>query len=446
MPRVKVNIVAKLWAAFVVLILVVMVPLELALDHLLTDFYANQVTEPLLFHATQLADMLSMDPTSLSVAPMMGRMVGGDVIVVDAGGKPITFAGSSTVEPPKGAVDAALAGHTYTGQSNGYIVSAAPVAHQGGAVLLLAPQQPVIRSLTTARRYLRLATFGTLAAATILALLISRSLMRPLLAIEHATGAIAQGDFSTRVKVTTSDEIGRLAGAVNAMTAQLESFEKRRRAFLANVAHELRTPLSYIRGYTQAIAAGLVPAQEDRERYGRIVYEESVRLGRLVDDLMDMAQIDEGQLAMDRVPLDLRVPVEQAAATVRPQAEAKGVTLRVELAAGLPQPLADGGRIQQVVFNLLDNGLRYTPEGGTLTVSAVAEGRWVTVRVRDTGPGIDPEALPLIFERFERRHSSGRGLGLAIVRSIVKAHGGEVGVENRPGEGATFWFRLPLPE
>jgi len=443
MNKIKVGIVVKLAMAFIGLVLVVLVPLEFALGRLLTDFYASQVMEPLLYHSAQLADMLAMDPTAISLAPVMARMAGGEVLVLDASGRPIPFEGSSSLAPPQEAVTAALGGSTYEGRIGRTIVTAVPVPHVGGAVLLLSPSEPVTRSLQTALRYLRLAAVGTMLVGTILAILFSRSLLRPVLAIEQATRSIAQGDFSTRVKVRSADEIGRLAEAVNAMTAQLDAFERRRQEFLANVAHELRTPLSYIRGYTQAIAQGLVPAEEDRERYSKVIYEEAVRLGRLVDDLMDLAQLEEGKMGMVMSDVDLHLPIEQAAATVRPRAEEKGVTLTVDLPPDLPQIVADGGRIQQVVFNLLDNGLRHTPPGGSLNVSASSDAKWVIVRVKDTGQGIDPDALPLIFERFERHQSNGRGLGLAIVRSIVRAHSGEVGVENHPGEGATFWFRLP---
>jgi signal transduction histidine kinase len=228
------------------------------------------------------------------------------------------------------------------------------------------------------------------------------------------------------------------------MTAQLEGYEQRRREFLANVAHELRTPLSYIRGYSQAVAEGLVTNEEDRNRYLHIVQEESVRIGRLVDDLMDLTQMDEGQLSFDRQPLDLSLPVEQAVAAIRPLAEEKGVHLEFSLPHDLPQPEADGGRIQQVVFNLVDNALRHTPAAGQVTVGARREDGSVVVTIADTGEGIPPEELPLVFERFRKRHSSGRGLGLAIVRSIIRAHGGEVGVSSEVGRGSTFWFRLPI--
>ncbi len=437
------SIIVKLWLAFTTLILVVVVPLEFALDRLLTDFYANQATDPLLYHSSQLADMLAGDPASVTMAPMMGHMVGGEVVILDRNRAVVDFPGASRLEPPAKAVDQAFAGSKYAGVVNDRIVTAAPIPRSGGAVVVLAPVAPIQRSLNMARRYLWLAGGGILLVGTGLALMVARGVLRPVIAIESATRQIARGDFSTRIDVTSTDEIGRLAAEVNRMTEQLQTYEARRREFLANVAHELRTPLSYIRGYTQAMAEGLVISPEDRERYQRVVVEESVRIGRLVDDLMDLAQMDEGQLGFELAPLDISVPIEQAAATIRPLAEEKGVRLEVELAHSLPTVSADGGRLQQVVLNLLDNGLRHTPSGGLLKVEAGPAAGKLRVSVSDTGPGIDPDLLPLIFERFHKRHSSGRGLGLAIVRSIVRAHGGEVGAHSAPGKGSTFWFDLP---
>lgn len=443
------SLMVRLWLAFTALLLFVLIPLELALHDVLVRFYATQVTEPLLHHSHQLAALLAVNDEAIQMAPIMGQMVGGEVIVLDRSGRPIPFEGASDVAPPADGVQAVLAGKAFAGQmqaesGRSFIVTGVPVPDDRGGVLLMAPAEPVQQSLVVARRYLVLAGGVTLVLGTGLALMLARSLTRPVQAMERATRSIARGDFSVRVPVDSGDEIGRLGEAVNQMTAQLDAYETRRREFLATVAHELRTPLSYIRGYTQALAEGLVSDPEERERYQKIVQDEAVRVGHLVDDLLDLAQMDEGQMAFERVPLDIRLPAEQAAATVRPLAKERGVTLLVDLPPNLPTPLADGGRIQQVLFNLLDNALRHTPAGGTVRVSARAEASGVTVRVDDTGEGINPALGPLIFERFQGRPAGGRGLGLAVVRSIVRGHGGQVGVESKPGEGASFWFRLPV--
>ncbi|HEY3364075.1 MAG TPA: HAMP domain-containing sensor histidine kinase [Symbiobacteriaceae bacterium] len=446
----RLNIVAKLWLAFTCLILVVVIPLELALDKLLGDFYAQQVTEPLIYHSDQLAHMLAGSDEALGVAGMMGQMVGGEVLVLGASGQPRHFEGSSAMVPPPQAVAVVETGMPFTGQalvSDGrqVIITAVAIPGGRGAVVLIAPAEPVQRSLSQARRYLWLAFAGTLLLGTGLALMLSRSVLRPVIAIEQATTHIARGDFATRVEWQSRDELGRLATAVNQMTTQLEGYERRRREFLANVAHELRTPLSYIRGYAQAVAEGLVGDAEERERYLRIVQEESVRLGRLVDDLLDLAQMEEGQMSFNMVALDISLPIEQAVAAISLIAEQKGVRVEADVPPGLPLVRADGGRMQQVVVNLLDNGLRYTEAGGLLRVTAWEDAGSVQVNVTDSGPGIDADQLPLIFERFHKRHSSGRGLGLAIVRTIVRAHDGEVGVDSELGTGSTFWFRLRAP-
>lgn len=161
---------------------------------------------------------------------------------------------------------------------------------------------------------------------------------------------------------------------------------------------------------------GLITQENERSEYQRIVHEESVRMARIVDDLKDLAQIEEGQMAMNLTPLDLRTPIDQAAATVRPVAGDKGIDLSVNLPLAMSALIADGGRLQQVVFNLLDSSLRHTPR----------------------------DHLPLVFQRFHQGHGQGRGLGLAIVRSFVQARGGEVGVTSAIGTGTTFRFRVPV--
>ena len=438
------SIVIKMWLTFTALVLLVMVPLGVALNRLMNDFYRHQVTEPLLYHSQQLAQMVEADPRNVQMAPAMGQMVGGRVTILDRTGVPLSFPGAAPDAPPAAAATAALAGSTYTGRLGDHLVTAVPIQNRGGAVILLAPAAPVLHSLTLARRLMLLAGMGTLFLGATLALLLARRLLQPVITIQEATRAIARGDFTARAAVRSGDEIGLLAQAVNTMAEQLGGYERQRREFLANVAHELRTPLSYIRGYTQAISEGLVTDPGERNRYQQIVHEEAVRLGRLVDDLMEIAEIEEGHSPLNLAPLNLAGPIEQALSIIRPWAEAKAVTLRSDVLPDLPRPFADSDRIQQVLFNLLDNALRHTDSGGHIWVSATGKGGWVMVSVCNDGHGLDPAAIPLVFERFYKHGSSGRGLGLAIVRSIVRAHGGDVGAASVPGRETTFWFTLPV--
>lgn len=209
------NLVGKLWLSLSLLLLFVLIPLEYALDQVLERFYATQVTEPLLYHSRQLADMLAADEGAIVAAPMMAEMVGGEVVVLDEAGRPLEFVGASAVVPPEGTVQAVIAGRTFTGQlqtpeGRTFIVTGVPISGDGGGVLLLAPADPLRQSLQLARRYLWLASGITLLLGTGLALVMARSLTRPVLAMERATRSIATGDFSVRVAVDSTDEIGRL--------------------------------------------------------------------------------------------------------------------------------------------------------------------------------------------------------------------------------------------
>lgn len=496
----RMSVVVKLWLAFVGLVLVVLLPPGLTLNRMLVEFYQSQVTDPLVFHTERISEMVAHGPDMLVMAPMMGQMAGAEVYAVDDVGRPLRFPGAAATKPPAQVVERALGGQSLVVRGRGpdgqiLLMAAAPVPGRdrpAGAVVLLAPAAPLEKALGTARRVLVLAVIGTALLAGGLALLLSRTLVRPLVHMEQATRAMARGQFASRVDIQGSDEIGRLGQAVNALAADLQRFEQTRREFLANVAHELRTPLSYVRGYSQALAEGVVTNEEDRVRYLKIIQEEAARLGGLVEELMDLAAMEEGGvLTLSTAPLDLAVPVTQAVANLQPDAREKGVALKAELPPELPSVQADGSRVQQVLLNLLDNALRHTPPGGAVQVTAeidlspldgrpgdqrgheaghgtvheadhraarsgelrgadgaAPERKWVRVRVRDTGPGIPPEELDAIWDRFHKvdrsRAAGGRGLGLSIVRSIVRAHGGEVGAESTPGSGSLFWFTLPV--
>lgn len=216
---------------------------------------------------------------------------------------------------------------------------------------------------------------------------------------------------------------------------------RRRRVYLADIAHEFRTPLAVIRGQAEALADGLYPA--DAEHVAPIV--NSVRaLERLVDDLRTLNQTDAGALELRREPVDLRGLAAEVAAGLYSDADHAGVEIQVAVPAGLPPADADPARVRSVLVNLLTNALRHTPPGGRITVTGQRRGRDLEVAVEDTGEGIDPELRPSVFERFVKDdRSPGSGLGLAIVRDLVTAHGGTVTAEPRPGGGTTVRFTLP---
>lgn len=280
----------------------------------------------------------------------------------------------------------------------------------------------------------------------------SRNLSAPLQRLADAARAVANRDFSRRVEVGGSAEVAQVSQAFNEMAAALQQGEELRKNLVADIAHELRTPLSVLQGNLQAILDDVYPL--DKAEISQL-YDQTRLLSRLVEDLRELALADAGQLHMNLQPTDIGQVLHTTCDHVAPAAEALGVALTTEIPRGLPLVQADPDRVAQVLHNLLSNALRYTPPGKSVTVSAAAKGATVEVTVADTGEGIAPGDLPHIFDRFWKAdHSrtrgdpslSGSGLGLSIAQSLVKAQGGRIWAESTLGQGATFHFTLPVTE
>jgi two-component system sensor histidine kinase BaeS len=288
---------------------------------------------------------------------------------------------------------------------------------------------------------------GAMLVALLLSLLLSRSITRPLKELTVATEAMSRGDLAHDIPVRSQDEIGDLTQAFNRMSAELARSQKLRRQMTADIAHELRTPLSLILGHAEALSDGVLPPSAETFD---IILDEAQRLSRVVDDLRTLSLSDSGELSLYRVPTPARQLLETAITAHRALAEARGVQLTLSADDDLPDVDVDPDRIAQVLHNLLSNALRYTPQGGSITLSACAQGGQVTFAVADSGSGILQEDLCHVFERFYRgdqarhRADGGTGLGLAIARSIVEMHGGRIWAESSAGSGATFTFQIPV--
>jgi signal transduction histidine kinase len=282
--------------------------------------------------------------------------------------------------------------------------------------------------------------------------LMARSFSRRLRKLEDAAEAIAAGDLSRRVTVTTPDEIGRLGERFNWLAERLQEVDNNRRAFVSNISHELRTPLAIIRGHVDAQLDAPNGAAPSATRNALAVIDREARtLGDLVDDLFTLSRLEEAALPIQPAPVNVQ---EVAATTVnglQPLALARGhIAVRSLVPADLPPALADRTRLAQILSNLLHNALRHTPDGGVIVVEGALtpDDRAIVLIVTDTGAGIAPADLPHIFDRFyqgERtgRHQDGSGLGLAIVRQLVEAQGGTIQAESVPGQGASIRFTLP---
>jgi signal transduction histidine kinase len=263
----------------------------------------------------------------------------------------------------------------------------------------------------------------------------------PIGEVMEAADRVAGGDYSTRVQVRGPGEVGRLAHSFNQMTERLQANETQRRALLADVAHELRTPLSVIRGNVEGIMDGVYPA--DEAHLGPLL-EETAVMARLLDDLQTLSTAEAGVLRLHRERVDPLAVAQDATAAFRARADRGGVTLDCRAAGPVPEVEVDPMRIGEVLANLLANAIRHTPRGGSVRVLVEPDPAGVAVAVADTGPGIDPRDLPRVFDRFVKSaDSGGAGLGLAIARSLVEAHGGRITAQSVPGQGTTMRFVLP---
>ena len=287
-------------------------------------------------------------------------------------------------------------------------------------------------------------------------LFMTRRLTRPLVSLTLAAEEMKAGNYARRVEQPQNlDELGRLATTFNAMADKIQSDvtelrqqEQLRRDLIANIAHDLVTPLTAIQGYSEAIADDVIVDSEERHETAQLIGREVQRLRRLVSDMQQMTSLEAGRVQLEMAPLNLLDLVTETLAVIAPECEQAQIELCNWISPATPLAMADSDRLTQVLLNLLDNARRHTPAGGQITLGAKAEGEWLIVWVSDTGVGIHPQDLPYIFERFYRvdrsrnAASGGSGLGLAIIKAIIGAHGGTVWAQSKPGQGTTVFFSL----
>jgi len=279
----------------------------------------------------------------------------------------------------------------------------------------------------------------------VLAWLIARWVSTPVQDLVRGTRKVAEGEFGYPIARAGPDELRELQDSFSEMGRRVQSSLKSQRDLVANVSHELRTPLTSIAGYAQAILDGAAATPEAVRQAAGVIHQETQRMRRLVEGLLDLARLEAGLAAMVRTRLDLGTLLAGAGDRFAPRARAAGVKLQIASPDAL-SVLGDADRLSQVLDNLLENALRHTPSGGEVHAEAAAQGGWATLRVQDSGPGIPAEALARVFERFFRadRMGEGAGLGLAICKEIVEAHRGTISAENALTGGAIFTVCLPI--
>ncbi|MBP2641612.1 MAG: phoR [Firmicutes bacterium] len=327
----------------------------------------------------------------------------------------------------------------------------------GGAVVLNTPVRGINGVLWRIYFYIAIAGGLGLLLAYFIARRLTLGIVRPLQAMQETAGAMSRGDYNTRMVIHSGDELEELGRSLNTLAHDLGEFvkqtaqtEKLRRDFIANVSHELRTPVTVIRGYTEAFLDGTIRSNEMSDKYHTLMRDETVRLERLIHDLLDLSRLQAENTIFETEAIPLPAIADSVVMMLRQHAKRKNIEMTLNVASAIPDIEGNGDRLTQLLLILLDNALKYTAEGGKVTLTIFPSGDGVHLQVADTGAGIPEEDLPFIWERFykvDKSHSRtevGTGLGLAIAKEIMDRHGAKVSVASEKGKGTTFDISFPV--
>ena len=315
----------------------------------------------------------------------------------------------------------------------------------GGAVLLHTDVSNLEVGFEVVGRQVVWAALAALVLGIILAWLMSRSITRPITKISNAVSGFARGELDRRVDIRRGDELGDLANDFNSMAKELSNLETSRRGFVANVSHELRSPLTSMQGYVQGMLDGTIP-QEEHPKYLAVVLSETKRLNKLISELLDLSRIESGKFPLNYQKFDINELLARIMLQYEQRIEEKHVNVDISFRQEQCLVWADPDRISQVLVNLIDNAVKFLSDGGNLTVWTLLDESHAIVSIKDDGAIISPEDLPYIFDRFykaDKSHSGkGTGLGLSIVKRILEQHGQDIKCTSTPGKGTTFVFTL----
>ncbi len=457
----------RLTITYLLLIVTVMVVTGLVLLNMLEQYYLASEEENLERTGRLAADLMAgymqdgADAVMLSgVAENFSRQINARVVIVNRHmlvvGDSVHLGGLLGTKMDRPEVEGALQGEIgrstqYSHLSEQWVMQVAvPIAEGGdplGAVFLSASLNTVYETLGAIFRFLVLSTVVAVLLAGGLSIIFSHHLTKPIKELTQAARRMAEGNLDQNIPATSGDEIGQLAQQFNIMAAKVKEMNQRLTRFVADVSHELRTPLTSIHVCLQSLQNYDMGPEEQKE-FLQDINQETQRLIYLVEDLLDLTRRQE--VADKRELFSLNEVLNDVLEVVVPRAERKGLSFFTDIADNLPSLNLSPEALKRVLFNLLDNAIKFTPSGGWLKFSAKYSNNEVCIAVQDTGCGIPEEALPHLFERFYRvdkarsREMGGTGLGLAICKEIVELYGGKIAVESREGEGSTFYLTLPL--
>lgn len=445
-----------------IIFLILIITLESVLYLLFLNFYTDKTIDELIQRSDAYSEILSdhLDQLTLKYVVLTESASPKMVIVLDEAGKPLIA--SEDVARLSSKYLNEVINHGYEGhgpviasdwKNQDYFVSQSYIMQNNqevGKVLMFSPTKPVKQAVTILRSTFIVAGFITLIISTLLIFVTTNKVVQPLLKIIRVTQLISEGNYDWKLKVKGSDEIAELSQSVNDMSKKIQNYQQQRNRFLADISHELRTPLTYFKGYLEVLLKDMVTNQKDKKKYLQLLFTQSGQLQRLVQDLFDLATLEQDGFSLKPVRASIETVIVNALDFIGPPIEEKGIQLDCSLSPIPLYVLGDEQRLQQVVVNLLENAKKYTPAGERISVSTKMLEDHCLINISDTGIGIPERDLPHIWDHLYRVESSrsrltgGAGIGLTICQKIITLHQGEITVKSIEREGTTFQIKLPL--
>lgn len=452
------KIFIKLSSIIMIIFLIVLLPLGFIMNKIFTNVYIEKIEQETKQVSENYENMIhSLKSMNIIMIGPLSEMINKSVILVNSDGKIIVNTGVNgfsinTNDLNKLKTKKSI-NHILTIEAKHYFVSGRPLlSNQGhfiGSIFVISSLDDIYGILNRVKVLLLISSIGAFFIALGFTYIISRRLSLPLIEMERATRRIAKGDLDTRVQVLSHDEIGSLASAINDLAYEIQKYRKTRQEFFANVSHELKTPVTYLAGYSKVLKDKVYETDAERDQYLDIIENEAKRLNRLINDLFELSKMEEGRLSLKMEPVDIIEILENVLQKFQLSAIEKGLIIDYNFDQHISLINGDGERLEQIFINLINNSIRYTEEG-MVTLNVNQNNHEVVVSVIDTGVGIPENELSQIFDRFYRieksrsRQYGGTGLGLSIVKTLTELQGGTIEVESIEGEGTTFRVRFPI--
>lgn len=443
----------KIGLIFSVIFIALLLIFGLTMYGMFTNIFVDYIEQELVARGNNHASILEKNfkQSTIDHVVMMEHEVPTEVLISDPAGKIIASSAVPDNEMLEH-IDAASKvkeGKITVGdwQKHKYVISVSPIGKGGGYIYMYYPSS-ILRDIVFTMNVLIIsASIGIFLLAFGLIGFLSRRLTKPLLQMEEATRNMSQGKYKQEILYKGEDEIAKLGSSIQALGEQLQYFEDSRNQFLSAVSHEIRTPLTYIKGYSDVLKKGMAKDPEESLQYLDIINKEAQRISFMINDLFEMSKLQVGQFQLNKEQADINRIIERVASSLRPAAEKKGLEITTNLESDLPYLNMDIHRMEQVFYNLIENGIKYSTEG-RVSIRSFLKKRLVVIEISDTGIGIPQQDIPRVWERFYRvdqsrtRKTGGTGLGLYVVKQIIEAHDGDIQVESMENQGSVFTIYL----